>query len=187
MKITASLDGTTALANGQSRWINSPEKRANGHAWRARSCALRTGISTVLQDNPRLDVRLFDTPRQPYRMIVASRLQTPFDAAIFKSGWAVWICRAVRDADKELELQTLGATITYLPDALGKVDLAALMSDLARREINKLHVEADSKLNASLIRAALVDDLLIYLAPKTARYWHGNGGLRATTGALRGA
>ena len=166
MKIAASLDGTTALANGQSQWITSPEARADGHAWRARSCAMLTGIGTLLQDNPRLDVRLVDTPRQPYRVIVDSRLQTPLDAAIFKSGGAVWIYCAVRDANKELALQALGATVTYLPNALGKVDLAAMMRDLARREINELHVEAGSKLNGSLIRAALVDELLIYLAPK---------------------
>lgn len=166
MKIAASLDGTTALANGQSQWITSPEARADGHAWRARSCAMLTGIGTVLQDNPRLDVRLVDTPRQPYRVIVDSRLQTPPDAAIFKAGGPVWIYCAMRDADKELALAALGATVTCLPDAQGKVDLAAMMTDLARREINELHVEAGSKLNGSLIRAALVDELLIYLAPK---------------------
>ena len=166
MKIAASLDGATALANGQSQWITSPAARADGHAWRARSCAMLTGIGTVLQDNPRLDVRLVDTPRQPYRIIVDSRLQTPPDAAIFKSGGPVWIYCATRDADKELALVALGATVTCLPDAHGKVDLTALMSDLARREINELHVEAGSKLNGSLIRAALVDELLIYLAPR---------------------
>ena len=166
MKIAASLDGATALANGQSQWITSPAARADGHAWRARSCAMLTGIGTVLQDNPRLDVRLIDTPRQPYRVIVDSRLQTPPDAAIFQSGGPVWIYCATRDADKELALVALGATVTCLPDAHGKVDLTALMSDLARREINELHVEAGSKLNGSLIRAALVDELLIYLAPR---------------------
>jgi diaminohydroxyphosphoribosylaminopyrimidine deaminase/5-amino-6-(5-phosphoribosylamino)uracil reductase len=166
MKIAASLDGTTALANGQSQWITSPEARADGHAWRARSCAMLTGIGTVLQDNPRLDVRLVDTPRQPYRVIVDSRLQTPPDAAIFKAGGPVWIYSATCDAAKELALTALGATVTCLPDAQGKVDLTAMMTDLARREINELHVEAGSKLNGSLIRAGLVDEFLVYLAPK---------------------
>ena len=166
MKIAASLDGTTALANGQSQWITSTEARADGHAWRARSCAMLTGIGTVLQDNPRLDVRLVHTPRQPYRVIVDSRLQTPPDAAIFKAGGPVWIYCAMRDADKELSLAALGATVTCLPDAQGKVDLVAMMTDLARREINELHVEAGSKLNGSLIRAGLVDEFLVYLAPK---------------------
>ena len=166
MKIAASLDGTTALANGQSQWITSTEARADGHAWRARSCAMLTGIGTVLQDNPRLDVRLVHTPRQPYRVIVDSRLQTPPDAAIFKAGGPVWIYCAMRDADKELSLAALGATVSCLPDAQGKVDLVAMMTDLARREINELHVEAGSKLNGSLIRAGLVDEFLVYLAPK---------------------
>ena len=166
MKIAASLDGTTALANGQSQWITSPEARADGHAWRARSCAMLTGIGTLLQDNPRLDVRLVDTPRQPYRVIVDSRLQSPPEAAIFKNGGPVWIYCALRDADKELALSEMGVTVTCLPDAQGKVDLAAMMSDLARREINELHIEAGSKLNGSLIRAGLIDEFLVYLAPK---------------------
>lgn len=166
MKMAASLDGTTALANGQSQWITSPEARADGHAWRARSCAMLTGIGTVLQDDPRLDVRLVETPRQPYRIIVDSRLQTPPGANIFKSGGPVWIYCATRDAAKEAALTALGATVTCLPDSNGKVDLAAMMKDLARREINELHVEAGSKLNGSLIRAGLADEFLLYLAPK---------------------
>lgn len=166
MKMAASLDGTTALTNGQSQWITSPEARADGHAWRARACAVLTGIGTLLQDNPRLDVRLVETARQPYRIIVDSRLQTPPDANIFKSGGPVWIYTATRDAAREAALVALGATVTCLPDTQGKVDLAAMMKDLAQREINELHVEAGSKLNGSLIRSGLVDEFLIYLAPK---------------------
>jgi diaminohydroxyphosphoribosylaminopyrimidine deaminase/5-amino-6-(5-phosphoribosylamino)uracil reductase len=166
MKRAASLDGATALANGQSQWITSPEARADGHAWRARACAVLTGIGTLLQDDPRLDVRLVETPRQPYHIIVDSRLQTPPGANIFKGGGPVWIYTATHDTAKEAALLALGATVTCLPDAHGKVDLAAMMQDLARREINELHVEAGSKLNGSLIRAGLVDEFLIYLAPK---------------------
>lgn len=166
MKMAASLDGTTALGNGQSQWITSPQARADGHAWRARSCAMLTGIGTVLQDDPQLDVRLVETARQPYRVIVDSGLQTPPGARIFKAGGPVWIYSATRDAAKEAALTAQGATVTCLPDANGKVDLAAMMKDLGRREINELHVEAGSKLNGSLIRAELVDEFLIYLAPK---------------------
>jgi diaminohydroxyphosphoribosylaminopyrimidine deaminase / 5-amino-6-(5-phosphoribosylamino)uracil reductase len=166
MKIAASLDGTTALANGQSQWITSPEARADGHAWRARSCAVLTGIGTLLQDDPQLDVRLVQTPRQPYRIIVDSLLQTAPGANIFKAGGPVWIYCATRDTAKEAALLATGATVSCLPDINGKVDLAEMMMDLARREINELHIEAGSKLNGSLIRAGLVDEFLLYLAPK---------------------
>jgi diaminohydroxyphosphoribosylaminopyrimidine deaminase / 5-amino-6-(5-phosphoribosylamino)uracil reductase len=187
MKIAASLDGTTALANGQSQWITSQEARTDGHAWRARACAVLTGIGTLLQDDPRLDVRLVKTPRQPYRIIVDSLLQTPPGANIFKAGGPVWIYCATRDAAKEAALVAMGATVSCLPDANGKVDLAAMMKDLARREINELHVEAGSKLNGSLIRAGLVDEFLLYLAPKLLGPGHGMasfGPLQALSDAL---
>jgi len=166
LKIAASLDGATALPNGVSQWITSPEARADGHAWRARACAVLTGIGTVLADDPKLDVRLIDTPRQPQRVIVDSQLQTPPDAAIFKSGALVWIYSAVRDPAKEAALTALGATITCLPDKQGQVDLAAMLKDLGQRDINELHVEAGSRLNGALISAGLVDEFLVYLAPK---------------------
>ena len=166
MKVASSLDGTTALANGQSQWITSEEARADGHAWRARSCAVLTGIGTVLQDNPRLDVRLVDTPRQPHLSVVDSRLETPLNAHLFIAGRALFIYAAGQNDAKKTALEARGATVVYLPDANGKVDLAAMMKDLATREINELHVEAGSKLNGSLIRAGLVDEFVVYLAPK---------------------
>ena len=166
MKMAASLDGTTALANGQSQWITSPQARADGHAWRARACAVLTGIGTVLEDNPRMDVREVPTPRQPHIVVVDSRLQTPLDAHLFIAGRACIIYAAVQNDAKKAALEARGATVVMLPDAHGKVDLAAMMKDLAHREINELHVEAGSKLNGSLIRAGLVDEFLIYLAPK---------------------
>ena len=166
MKVAASLDGTTALANGQSQWITSEEARTDGHAWRARSCAVLTGIGTVLQDNPRLDVRLVETPRQPHLVVVDSRLETPLDAHLFIAGRALFIYASGQNDQKKAALEARGATVVYLPDANGKVDLAAMMKDLATREINELHVEAGSKLNGSLIRAGLVDEFVVYLAPK---------------------
>jgi len=166
MKMAASLDGTTALSNGQSQWITSPEARADGHAWRARACAVLTGIGTVLEDNPRLDVREVPTPRQPHLVVVDSRLETPLDAHLFIAGRAVWIYAAVENDTKKAALEARGATIIYRPGANGKVDLAAMLQDLGRREVNELHVEAGSKLNGSLVRAGLVDEFLLYLAPK---------------------
>jgi diaminohydroxyphosphoribosylaminopyrimidine deaminase/5-amino-6-(5-phosphoribosylamino)uracil reductase len=170
MKMAASLDGKTALDNGVSQWITSPEARTDGHAWRARSCAVLTGIGTVLSDNPRLDVRLVETPRQPHLVIVDSRLETPLDAALFMPGRTVLIYAAIQDLPKQSALEARGATVIYMPGTTpgteNKVDLAALLHDLARREINELHVEAGHKLNGSLIRTGLVDEFLVYLAPK---------------------
>lgn len=166
MKVAASLDGTTALNNGASQWITGPEARADGHAWRARACALLTGIGTVLADDPRLDVREVPTERQPALVLVDSDLQVPLDASIFIAARALYIYAAVENEAKESALEARGATVIVLPNGQGKVDLPAMMKDLARREINELHVEAGSKLNGSLVREGLVDELLVYLAPK---------------------
>lgn len=166
MKLAASLDGKTALDNGVSQWITSPEARTDGHAWRARACAVLTGIGTVLADNPKLDVRLVDTPRQPALVLVDSRLETPLDAALFITGRKIIIYAAVPDATKQAALEARGAAVVLLPGANNKVDLAALLRDLAKREINELHVEAGEKLNGSLIREGLVDEFVVYLAPK---------------------
>ena len=166
MKIAASLDGQTALLNGQSQWITSEAARTDGHAWRARACAVLTGIGTVLKDHPRLDVRLVATPRQPQLVVVDSRLETPPDAPLFIAGRAVFIYAAVPNEAKQQALQARGATVIFLPDSNGKVDLDAMLLDLARRNINELHVEAGHKLNGSLVRANLVDEFLVYLAPK---------------------
>ncbi|MDD2712465.1 MAG: bifunctional diaminohydroxyphosphoribosylaminopyrimidine deaminase/5-amino-6-(5-phosphoribosylamino)uracil reductase RibD [Simplicispira sp.] len=170
LKVAASLDGATALTNGASQWITSPAARADGHAWRARACAVLTGIGTVQGDNPRLDVREVATPRQPQAVVVDSRLQTPPDAHLFIATRACTIY-AAGSLDAEFEsrrqaLQARGATVLHLPSANGKVDLAAMLRDLGQRGINELHVEAGHQLNGSLLREGLVDELLVYLAPK---------------------
>ena len=166
MKIAASLDGRTALANGASQWITGPAARADGHAWRKRAAALLTGIGTVLEDDPRLDVRLVETDAQPLRVIVDSRLETPPQSRILDAPGRVLNFAAAPEAQRRAALAERGAEVVLLPGAQGKVDLAAMLADLAQRGINELHVEAGHKLNASLLRAGLVDELLVYLAPK---------------------
>lgn len=166
MKIAASLDGRTALDNGASQWITSKAARADGHAWRARAGAVLTGIGTLLEDNPRLDVRHVTASRQPDAVVIDSRLQTPVDANIFVAGRKLFVYAAVKDAQRQAALESRGAEIVYLPGPGGKVDLEAMLRDLAQRGVNELHVEAGHKLNGSLIREGLVDELLVYLAPK---------------------
>jgi diaminohydroxyphosphoribosylaminopyrimidine deaminase/5-amino-6-(5-phosphoribosylamino)uracil reductase len=165
LKIAASLDGQTALLNGQSQWITGEAARTDGHAWRARACAVLTGIGTVLQDNPRLDVRLVDTPRQPHLVVVDSRMETPLDALLFTIDRRVFIYAAIENHAKKAALEAAGAVVVMMPGPNGKVDLAAMLRDLAEREVNELHIEAGSKLNGSLITAGLVDEYLVYLAP----------------------
>ena len=166
MKVAASLDGQTALENGVSQWITSSPARDDGHAWRARACAVLTGIGTVLEDDPQLDVRALTTPRQPTLVVMDSQLETPINAKLFDPQRPVWIYCAVDNTARRQALETKGAQIICLPNASGKVDLAAMLQDLGTKHINEVHVEAGHKLNGSLLREGLVDELLTYLAPK---------------------
>jgi diaminohydroxyphosphoribosylaminopyrimidine deaminase/5-amino-6-(5-phosphoribosylamino)uracil reductase len=130
-----------------------------------------TGIGTVLEDDPRLDVREIDTPRQPQLVLVDSRLEVPLTARLWQCARQVLIYTASADPAKTQALQALGATVVCLPEpaasvsAAAKVDLGAMLRDLAAREVNELHLEAGYKLNGSLVRAGLVDEFLVYLAP----------------------
>jgi diaminohydroxyphosphoribosylaminopyrimidine deaminase / 5-amino-6-(5-phosphoribosylamino)uracil reductase len=167
MKAAASLDGITALPNGQSQWITDEAARIDGHKWRARACAILTGIGTVLADDPILDVRHVATPRQPTLVLVDSKLDVPLKAKIFQTEIlqkprSVWIYCAAQDTKKAKALEALGATVICLPNPSGKVDLAAMLRDLGERQINELHVEAGFKLNGSFWRESLVDELLLY-------------------------
>lgn len=164
MKAAASLDGKTALHNGRSQWITSQAARDDGHWWRARSCAILTGIGTVREDDPQMNVRSVATSRQPIRIVIDSSLQIDPAARILQGGGTL-IVAAQADPDREARLRDKGADIIFLPNARGKVDLPALMQELGRRQINELHVEAGFKLNGSLIREGCVDELLLYLAP----------------------
>ncbi|MDH0380235.1 bifunctional diaminohydroxyphosphoribosylaminopyrimidine deaminase/5-amino-6-(5-phosphoribosylamino)uracil reductase RibD [Comamonas aquatica] len=173
MKAATSLDGSTALHNSRSQWITGPDARADGHAWRARACAILTGIGTVLQDNPRLNVREVATPRQPKVVVVDSKLDMPLDAHVLKAASGCTIYTSITNPSKTEALQALGATVIALPNAHGKVDLSAMLLDLGARGTNELHVEAGFKLNGSLLREGLVDELLLYLAPQLL----GTGGM----------
>lgn len=166
MKAASSLDGVTALHNGTSQWITSAPARVDGHAWRARACTILTGIGTVLEDNPRLNVREVETPRQPRIAVVDSKLDMPLDAHVLKAPSGCLIYTSSQDQSKIKALQALGATVIDMPNAAGKVDLAAMLRDLAQRGTNELHVEAGFKLNGSFIREGLVDEFLFYQAPK---------------------
>ena len=166
MKVAASLDGQTALENGVSQWITSAPARDDGHAWRARACAVLTGIGTVLEDDPQLDVRALPTPRQPTLVVMDSQLETPLAAKLFKPQRPVWIYCAVEHEERRQALEAKGAQVICLPNASGKVDLAAMLKDIGQKQINEVHVEAGHKLNGSLLREGLVDELLTYLAPK---------------------
>jgi diaminohydroxyphosphoribosylaminopyrimidine deaminase/5-amino-6-(5-phosphoribosylamino)uracil reductase len=164
MKAAASLDGKTALHNGQSQWITGQAARDDGHRWRARACAIVTGIGTVIEDDPQMNVRAVDTPRQPLRVIVDSRLEISPSARILTGGGAL-VVAARADANRVARLAEGGTEVIVLPNPDGKVDLPALITELARRQLNEIHVEAGFKLNGSLIRERCVDELLLYLAP----------------------
>lgn len=166
MKIAASLDGVTALENGRSQWITGEPARADGHAWRARADAVLTGIGTVLEDDPQLDVRLVPATRQPSAILVDSRLELPLAARLLRPTRPLFVYTASPDPARMAMLQERGATVIALPGAGAKVDLAAMLRDLAAREVNELHVEAGHKLNGSLLREGLVDEFLVYLGPK---------------------
>ena len=164
MKIAASLDGKTALNNGASQWITGEAARRDGHRFRARSCAVLTGIGTVLADDPQLTVRHVDTFRQPLRVVVDRNLDIPIAAKALQGG-GEFIFTAAPSKGKIEALRDVGARVMVLPEENGNVDLGRMMQMLADSEINEVLVEAGTKLNGSLLNAGLVDELVVYLAP----------------------
>ena len=160
VKVAASLDGRTALASGESKWITGDEARADGHRWRARACAILTGIGTVRSDNPELTVRSIPTTRQPRRVVVDRHAETPADAQVLAGEGALVVTAGARNPSWSERVEVLA-----LPDAERRVDLAALMTELGRRGCNEVHVEAGARLNGALLASGMVDELLVYLAP----------------------
>ena len=164
MKTASSLDGKSALNNGVSQWITGAAARQDVHRQRARSCAIMTGIGTVLADDPRLNVRDVDTTRQPLRVVLDSRLGMPSNAKILIGG-NLLIVTAVQDAARQEKLQAHGAEVLVLAGPSGQVDLKRTLEMLAQRGINEVMVEAGCTLNGALIAADLVDELVMYMAP----------------------
>ncbi len=164
LKAAASLDGRTALPGGQSQWITSPAARDDGHIWRARADAILTGIGTVKSDDPQLTVRAVEVSSRPRRIVVDSCLRISPDAQVLAGG-GTWVFCAQPDPGKTALLKEKGADVIVMPGKNGGVDLPAMMAELARREINKVHVEAGAILNGALVQAGCVDELLVYLAP----------------------
>jgi diaminohydroxyphosphoribosylaminopyrimidine deaminase/5-amino-6-(5-phosphoribosylamino)uracil reductase len=158
MKVAATLDGRTALANGVSQWITGPEARTDGHRWRARACAILTGAGTIRADDPRLTVREVETSRQPLRVIADSHLETPANARILQGDKVLIFAAREGKAPPNAE-------VVVLPNPQGKVELKKMLEELARRGVNELHVEGGFKLNGSLVREGCVDEFLIYLNP----------------------
>ena len=172
MKIAASLDGKTALPEGHSQWITGPVARADGHHWRAQACAIVTGVGTVKEDDPSLNVRDVQTERQPWRIIVDSKLETPPTAKILnhldQSG-VIIVCASLDSAEMQQKAKIFterGIEVIAMANTFGKVDLPKLFSYLAKeREMNEIHIESGFKLNGSLLRENCVDELLLYYAP----------------------
>ena len=165
VKLAMSLDGRTALASGESRWLTDEAARQDVQRLRARSSAVLTGSGTLLADDPGLNVRLAEATRQPLRVILDTALRTPPTAKTLRLPGPVLIFTASADPAKRAALRVAGADIAAVPSAEGGLRLHAIMAELARRECNELQVESGPTLAGALLQAGLVDELVIYLAP----------------------
>jgi len=172
MKIAASLDGKTALPDGKSKWITGVLARADGHHWRAQACAIVTGVGTVKEDDPSLNVRDVVTQRQPCRIIVDSKLETPLDAKILNHLDQSKVLIVCADLDSPVNRERAkvfterGIEVIAMANSFGKVDLPKLFSYLAtEHHMNEIHIESGFKLNGSMLRENCVDELLLYYAP----------------------
>jgi diaminohydroxyphosphoribosylaminopyrimidine deaminase / 5-amino-6-(5-phosphoribosylamino)uracil reductase len=166
LKVAISLDGRSALADGRSRWITGAAARHDGHAWRRRAGAVLTGSGTVRADDPRLDVRHVPTEVQPLRAVVDSQLSVAPSSQIFGAPGSAIVYCAHASAAAAGSLRARGVEVLERAAPDGRVDLPAVLTDLAQRGVNELHVEAGERLNAALIDADLVDEFLVYVAPR---------------------
>ncbi len=165
-KMGASLDGRTALANGTSQWITGEAARLDVQRWRARSCAVLTGVGTVLVDDPQLNVRKIETERQPLRVVLDSQLRVSHRARVLQGGQAL-IYTTCTDASRLHAVRATGAEVQVLSRGVnGQVGLGAVLRDLAQRGVNEVLIEAGSRLNGAFLKAGLIDELVLYLAPQ---------------------
>ncbi len=171
-KLAMSVDGRTAMANGESKWITGPAAREDVQRLRARSGAIITGIGTVLADDPNLTVRLEGLgengvePPPPLRVVLDPRLSTPLDASILQGPGKVLIATASHDSEDAEALTAKGAEVVHLPQGPDRVDLDALLLLLATREVNEVLIETGATLSGSALADGLVDELILYMAPK---------------------
>lgn len=166
MKSAVSLDGRTALPNGVSQWITGDAARLDGHAWRKRAGAVLTGVATVRDDNPRLDVRGIETTLQPMRVVLDSKLETPLSSRILDAPGRVLVYTASDRPDRVTALRDRDVEVILLRGTQGRVDLTAMLRDLAERGVNELHVEAGERLSGAFAAEGLVDEHLVYIAPR---------------------
>jgi len=165
VKLAASMDGRTALAAGESKWITGEAARRDVQRWRARSSAILTGIGTVLADDPSLTVREFDIGRQPLRVVVDTRLRMPVLARMLRLPGMTLVATVGEDRSRTQALRQVGAEVVVIPAGEDGVSLTSLMQTLASREINEVLVEAGATLCGALLDAGLVDELILYQAP----------------------
>ncbi|WP_367154546.1 bifunctional diaminohydroxyphosphoribosylaminopyrimidine deaminase/5-amino-6-(5-phosphoribosylamino)uracil reductase RibD [Methylomonas sp. HYX-M1] len=164
-KLAMSLDGRTALANGQSQWISSAESRSDVQRFRAESSAILTGIDTVLEDDPSLNARVDFDCIQPVRVVLDSKLRMPLTARMLNLPGETWVITCTDDAPKRQALEAVGCTVQQVAAQAGRVDLQQAFAWLAGRQINTVWVEAGAILNGALLATDLVDEWLVYVAP----------------------
>jgi diaminohydroxyphosphoribosylaminopyrimidine deaminase/5-amino-6-(5-phosphoribosylamino)uracil reductase len=165
VKLAASLDGHTALASGESRWITSKQARKDAQTFRARSSAIVTGVGTILTDDPALNVRIDDSDRQPLRVVLDSQLRTPADARVIDREGRVLVVGVSDDAARRKSLELQQVEVQVLAAVDGRPDLAAVLAMLGKRGMNEIWVEAGPMLAGAFVRARLFDELVVYIAP----------------------
>lgn len=173
LKMAMSLDGKTALNNGQSKWISGGESRNDVQHLRAQSCAILTGINTILVDNPALNVRLDQSVlglskpiQQPVRVVLDSHLKMPIDAKMLDLDGETWVFTSTDDKEKSKQLEDAGCVVFQISDNEQALNLTQVMHVLAQQGINEVHTECGARLAGSLLKAQLVDEMIVYMAPK---------------------